>query len=134
MKEYKYRFWDKHNKRWATPKEIRMTLLTDEEMFGDDLTVFHLVMNDYEICEYVDCKDKYGIGVYRGSIVKFEDGSIGVVEWSQWHSNYWVNMGGDTPFRSVNWTYYGRILPEVIGHVLENPELIKKGESNVSKN
>ena len=144
MREIKFRAWDKKNKKyfrecnylyfgiggirfmWVDPKR--------DEMMATDLPT-----EDYELLQFTGLKDKNGIEIYEGDIVRiweygFKDGN------EDGGFDLYQDMGTDKVTMDrfpIYWLdneefgYEGEDLInpehcEVIGNIMENPKLLEK--------
>lgn len=140
----KFRVWNKKNKRWLsaddggthacsnwvldifTGKIVdyvncdgEYILSSEPDHYFDGLT--HIKESPLVIQQYTGLKDKNSVEIYEGDIV-----------------NHWIDIGpgGEKQITSQiaigewgpnlqSWTYMEKLLPEVIGNIFENPELLE---------
>lgn len=138
-REIKFRAWDNVNKR--------MGYFAPGFQWLDEYDVWHLTEADgnpnssitdvpfgdnINLMQYTGLKDKNGKEIYEGDIVKSGLSSIRVIVWDKgaFHSrvpNWEPNK--DMPSHPVNFWNIQYGIPEIIGNIFENPELIKENVS-----
>lgn len=117
QREIKFRAWDKQNKS-----------MEEVELLGDEvLRIKHAEWEnreDFELMQYTGLKDKNGVEIYEGDIVRFDNDWYSEVyqhecgEWFAAHFSIWENISNDG--KENSW--------EVIGNKYEDLELLKEGE------
>jgi hypothetical protein len=137
MRDRKYRAWDKHNKVWAGPYTLEQ--LADDDQFSYDREV-HAICSKWECFEWVESigrKDRKGDDVYDGDIIKtgpakvwvIGEPFVGRVYWNESEFQWWITDDTKDPVTGIdydltflnNYQYF-----EVIGHIYETPDLLKK--------
>lgn len=107
MRELKFRAWDKSTNTMSAPFCI----------FDADIHIYR----DWELMQYTGLKDKKGMEIYEGYVVRISDNHIEVMNWvgdGDW-------MGDKQPL--VGFVHHSAIYKrpiEVIGNIYENPELL----------
>ena len=77
--------------------------------------------------QYIGLRDKEGTEICEGDILKDDYGRILLVEWYKYGFSF--KAVTETNFLRARdifqWFENGEILPEIIGNIYENPELVK---------
>ena len=123
MREIKFRTWDKEIKE----------MLSDVSLWNDDFTSYlneHIeyLQDKCELMQYTGLKDKNGIEIYEGDIVKigidFGYGTqplVGEVLFDKCSFVYRHKSQGDLSLFGIDSNDWC----EVIGNIYENPELLE---------
>lgn len=137
MREYKFRAWDKDNKEMLyqgsnttyNNSVMDCRIVLDElgfdvlvRLYGKDEYEYR---NNCELMQYTGLKDKNGKEIYEGDVVRIDDLGIGIVDYEE---GRFAMRRREERFC---WPVYCRIdhspfVPEVIGNIYENPELLKE--------
>lgn len=126
QREIKFRAWSPRAKRMYSAEEMakdQMTLLPT----GRFINVHSISVELSEIyswdemlpLQYTGLKDKNGIEIYEGDIVKYKKHTA-KVSWNKLAAGFWFE--GDIDFKDI--TIKGSEV-EIIGNIYENKELIK---------
>lgn len=90
-----------------------------------------IVVKPSTICQCTGAPDKNGKKIYEKNIVRYEDGSVGIVEFGVW-DNYSIGFyirwlsGNAKSYRNELGYWAPKV--EVIGSAIDNPELLEVGE------
>lgn len=139
MREIKFRAWDK-DKNVLLKSSWRMlismtgciTWLVDH--YDGNLNLTEREETDgndrFELMQYTGLKDKNGVEIYEGDILKETDDIIGKVFWNIKHACYSIYVTDDYGSVECALAYPDNTIHskcEVIGNIYENQELIKEG-------
>ena len=127
MREIKFRAWDKRKRRWLEAPLDDGRIFVHWRLDSKVLTLQDK-KGDVIWCEFTGLKDKNGIEIYEGDVLR-RVRIIGTTTWRVecaanlgcWDARLQSNPGGDTrdTFYPVDWRE-----GEVIGSIYENPELV----------
>lgn len=124
-REIKFRAWDKENEEMYDVAMIDME--TGEVAYTDHPTGYNAdaLLEQVELMQCTGLKDKNGKEIYEGDIVRIDDLGIGIVDYEE---GRFAMRRREERFC---WPVYCRIdhspfVPEVIGNIYENPELLRE--------
>lgn len=135
----KFRAWDKDSK---VMREIQHLVWAEDNLIahcpprGHEFSEwFTVILNgwEYQIMQSTGLKDKNGVEIYEGDILKLHaiflapDDKIGYLEYSPKYG-YSIIFEGNRLYRQEYWASTNKLNYEVIGNIYENPELLEGHE------
>ena len=121
MRDIKFRVWDNERNAMLNSKSVDIDFFEGKiEITSDTIRydeVYTDEIKDFELMQYVGCKDKNNKEIYEGDIVKTKE-HIGQIIYSK--GMFFINAKGDFYLPVYNVSEF----MEVIGNIYENPELL----------
>ncbi len=124
MREIKFRAWDKKENKMQQVVQILYGHEASNYPLSVDFfrSVKSRLIEDIELMQYTGLKDKNGVEIYEGDIIKMESGITQLIKFGEGLFEVWddENTKG-FPFGLWNINKDS----EVIGNIYENKELLK---------
>ena len=121
MRDIKFRVWDNERNTMFNSKSVDIDFFEGKiEITSDTIRydeVYTDEIKDFELMQYVGCKDKNNKEIYEGDIVKTKE-HIGQIIYSK--GMFFIDVKEDFYLPIYNVTEF----MEVIGNIYENPELL----------
>lgn len=128
MRAPKYRAW--HTKSGRFAKDGELFLIIDSKnynLYSVDFDNFRLENDNYILMQSTGLKDKYGIEMFEGDIVKHHNDILSTVFYSTSHCAYLLQdiNGNRNKCQFDKLGNYSSLWIEVIGNIYENPKLLE---------
>ena len=121
MRDIKFRVWDNERNAMFNSKSVDIDFFEGKiEITSDTIRydeVYTDEIKDFELMQYVGCKDKNNKEIYEGDIVKTKE-HIGQIIYSK--GMFFIDVKGDFYLPIYNVSEF----MEVIGNIYENPDLL----------
>ena len=118
----KLRTWDKKNKRWINLYELKFSK-SGEIIAIVDIHGSFYGLHQVILIQYTGLKDKNGIEIYEGDIVKLRNEICRIV-WLDECACFALIANGETKPYTL-YEQFSSSKPEVIGNIYENKDLLK---------
>ncbi|MCP9298401.1 YopX family protein [Bacillus halotolerans] len=126
-----YRVWDGEQMYYGDDEGLSLIISGEDwglyRNFGAFIRIASSKQKNSALMWGIGLKDKEGKEIYHKDFFKFEDGTIGIVEWIEEKAMFNVPQfykpGADYP--SLAFNENDHCFGEVIGDVYQNPELLE---------
>lgn len=128
MREYKFRAKSVKTNEWVYGSLLRDEIQKKYYIVDNESGVGKEV-DENTIGQYTSLKDKNGVKIYKGDILKYSDEDTAIVVFNEKYSYFMVKPIQDFYFDSDvlgHTIEYNQV--EVIGNIVDNRELLKDGE------
>lgn len=124
----KFRVWDKNNK---CMHEVRSIWIGDDFPLNSHVVyslgnTVEVIFDDIELMQSTGLKDKNGVDVYQGDIIKCTSGCPHEVIWLEEYGGTFIGGMPAWYLSGLNNGYSWAGREEVIGNIYENPELLEE--------
>ncbi len=116
MREIKFRSWNERMKQMYYGEEVCLILNRDTNCY-EGIVYYCKEDEREEIMQFTGLKDKNGVEIYEGDIVKWFNGDNLVVHWNDTHPRFMLGKDAMTRGDAM-----GSV---VMGNIYENPELLE---------
>lgn len=135
MREIKFRAWSRRDLCWCGGFSIHMSGLFNDiavvKMVNGKRVAFSdwkdlSEQDDIQLMQYTGIKDKNGVEIYEGDILKFAGKAkhkLSIVKWHNGRLGWRLNI--IHPKVDNSWNVIKGQEQEVIGNIYNNPELLK---------
>lgn len=117
-REIKFRAWDTKDNQMITVE----TLHVKTGCVGKENDEWDWYKRDRILMQYTELKDRNGVEIYEGDIIKFGHGSIRRIEYDRGSFTMFEGESRRSPISD----YISDSKVEVIGNIYENPELLEE--------
>ena len=140
MRHFKFRLWDKEEKRIINLSKgypYHHTFSVEE---GGNISYYNLQNGsggkEYELMQYTGLQDENGVEVYEGDIFSAEGHFQGEGWFDTGEHDYDFNAPVEWDNKHLSYTCGGYYLHElynfkIIGNIYENPELLKDDSNDI---
>ena len=125
----KFRAWDKHVKKIRKVTEIHF----DDSLIylkANNGKGYYCSFSDIELMQSTGLKDKNGVEVFQGDIVRCTRGCPHEVVWLQEYAGMYIGGMPAWYLSGLSEGYAWTGNEEIIGNVYENPELLEQANES----